>query len=54
MTCSRALGATGLVAASLLFLASPVPALAHHSFMARLARPNDPAAQRVWLDQSRR
>ena len=32
MTRSRALGATGLVAAWLLCLASPVPALAHHSF----------------------
>ena len=32
MTRSRALGATGLAAASLLLLASPVPALAHHSF----------------------
>jgi hypothetical protein len=29
---SRAMGATGLMAASLLFLASPSPALAHHSF----------------------
>ena len=28
----RAMGATGLAAAALLLLASPVPALAHHSF----------------------